>query len=102
SAFSRRQLALHCSIPTGKFRIVSPAADHICHVAPDVSVLERLGLRVGEYALAVGSLHRNKNFGAVEAAASRIGPAPFDLVVVGGEGQPAFRRQEPRSMRVKY
>lgn len=92
SEFSRGELTRYCSIAREKLRIVPPAAGHLAEVAPDPAILGRLGVRPGGYALAVGSLHPNKNFAAVEAAAAALAPAPFQFVVVGGETHSVFRR----------
>lgn len=91
SEFSRGELAARCGIPLGKIEVVSPSAQHILEVTPDDTILGRFRLRDRGFALCVGSVQENKNLGVVEEAGRHLKAAPFDMVVVGGRGQSAFR-----------
>ena len=50
SQFSKAELSARCSISGGKLHVISPSADHVRHVTPDESILDRLGLRSRGYA----------------------------------------------------
>ena len=65
--------------------------DHLADVAPDERVLERLGLRSGDFLLAVASDNPTKNLPALVTAFGRRRVAqPASLVIVGGRNEQVF------------
>lgn len=84
SAHSRSRL-LHHSIGGGRpVDIVPNGADHILSEAEDRSVLDRHGLRAGEYLLAIGSAARHKNIAMLARACGGRADRAIPLVIAGG------------------
>ncbi|MFL6681078.1 MAG: glycosyltransferase family 4 protein [Burkholderiaceae bacterium] len=95
SAFSRVRLADALGVDERRLAVVPEGSDHLAGVVPDDSVLERLGLRSGDFLLAVGSDNPTKNLPALVAAfARRRTVAPAQLVIVGGRNERVFSAGE--------
>jgi glycosyltransferase involved in cell wall biosynthesis len=91
SAFSRRRLARALGVEEDRIAVVPEGSDHLAGVAPDERVLARLGLRSGDFLLAVASDNATKNLPALVAAFGRGGAAlPSRLVVAGGRNERVF------------
>jgi glycosyltransferase involved in cell wall biosynthesis len=91
SAFSRGRLARALGVDEQRIPVVPEGSDHLADVAPDERVLARLGLRSGDYLLAVASDNPTKNLPALVAAFEGRGSAqPARLVIVGGRNERVF------------
>lgn len=82
SEFSRRELAAVLPVAEKDILVAKNGADHLT-IAPDLSVVERLGLVGVPYFLTVGNLTRNKNLAVAIRALARLQPTPIRLVAVG-------------------
>jgi len=91
SAFSRRRLAHALHVDERRIAVIPEGSDHLAGVAPDEGVLARLGLRSGDFLLAVASDNPTKNLPALVAAFGRRGVAsPGYLVIAGGRNERVF------------
>lgn len=84
SRFSARRLATCLGVPADRFAVIANAATHIRTTTPDLSALDRFGLRHKGYLLAVGNQSPNKNIGRLIEAHAKSGAATLPLVVAGG------------------
>lgn len=91
SQFSRGRLVSALGVPCDQVEVVGGAVDHVDRVQPDLSLIERLSLQDKPYLLAIGSLHPNKNIGALETAMADPRLVGLHLVVVGGRSPSVFR-----------
>ena len=83
SEFSRRQLAEFRVAPYEKIAVLHNGADHLRRVAPDASIVARLGLRTGAYVVALANVQRHKNIGILLEAFARPGLAGERLILIG-------------------
>ncbi|MEO7239165.1 MAG: glycosyltransferase family 1 protein [Gemmatimonadales bacterium] len=83
SEFSRSELVRWMQVAEDKIRVVPCGHEHILATRADPDVLERLGLGVRPYVLAVGSSARHKNLEAVSSAIRLLGPQGWDYVLAG-------------------
>lgn len=97
SQHSARRLQHHGIGGGREFAVLPNGIDHFGEIAPDTAILPRLGLRPGDYLLAIGARARHKNIALLIAAYHAWkGPKP-PLVLVGapwvglesGSAQPA-------------
>jgi glycosyltransferase involved in cell wall biosynthesis len=95
SQFSQGRLALALRVPPSEIDVVSCAADHVTRMHPDLSLVDRLGLRGKPYVLAIGSLHPNKNIATLETVMMDRRLAHLQLVVAGGKDHPNVFRSTP-------
>ena len=90
SAFSRDRLVEFGIAPLSKIEVIHNGVDHIYKVVPDRTILERLTLRPGRYAVALANTQRHKNIGILLRAFARPELAKVTLVLVGREDEAAF------------
>jgi glycosyltransferase involved in cell wall biosynthesis len=91
SAFSRGRLARALAVDEQGVAVIPEGSDHLAGVAPDERVLARLGLKSGDFLLAVASDNPTKNLAALVAAFGRRGVCePSRLVIVGGRNDRVF------------
>lgn len=83
SEFSRREIAKYYDINTSKVPVCYEGADHMTAVAPDKSILDRLGLAGRPYLLGVGINSRNKNIENAVAAFLASGLTDTLFVLTG-------------------
>ena len=96
SSFAAGAVAQHFGIAADRIAVVPNAADHLLRLAPDRSVLDRLGLPERGFILAVGSRSRRKNLAAIHRAIRGIHGCP-PLVVAGGGVSRAFATADAAS-----
>ena len=91
SAFSRDRLVARVGIAPERVAILQESGEHMLPIEAHAGTLQRLGLRVGGYFVAVGSANPAKNFVALLKAVAGL-PARFDgrLVVIGGVNRGVF------------
>ncbi len=82
SEFSRREIAKWYGADVCAMRVSYVGADHILQVAPDNSIIDRLGLAGRKFFLGVG-LSVNKNGATVAQALRKAGLADTLLVITG-------------------
>lgn len=97
SEFSRKELASALRLPISRFAVIPNSAEHIRRIAPDETVLPRLGIESGRFFLAVGTMTRNKNIALAMEASSLLARADHPLVVVGGGNEQVFGGTSHRS-----
>jgi len=91
SAFSRLRLARALGIDEQRLAVIPEGCDHLSGVQSDERVLARLGLRSGDFLLAVASDNLTKNLPALVAAFARqVAAGPGRLVIVGGSNERVF------------
>ena len=90
SQFSKQELAGLGRLPAERIAVIPNGIDHWQAVEPNWEVLERLGLRRGEYLLAVGSQNPNKNTGALLQAFQQLDRTDLQLVLVGAANKAVF------------
>jgi glycosyltransferase involved in cell wall biosynthesis len=84
SEFSRQELQRYFSIPVEKIKVMPLGCDHLLDVAPDPSILERTGLKKGQFVLGVSSQSAIKNFeGLSRAWAMLARPGGMKLAIAG-------------------
>ncbi len=88
SVFSRSRLALHLGVAASRLAVVPNGCDHLQAIAPDDSVIARLGLAGTRFLLAVGSTNPTKNLAALVAAYARLPADPQRRLVIVGGGNP--------------
>lgn len=94
SEFSRSELVDSLGLSERDIGVCPNSAEHLARVRPDSSVLERFQLKAGRYFLAVGSLKKNKNVQVAIEAMQVLGRTDHPLIVVGGENDRVFSRQD--------
>lgn len=82
SEFSRSEIGKWYGVDVSHMRVSYVGADHILRVAPDYSIIERLGLKDRKYFFGVG-MSVNKNGASVAEALRRSGLTDTLLVVTG-------------------
>ena len=99
--FSESEMEKYYPASRGKVAVVSCGWQHIERVVQDDSVLERKGLRKGEYFFAMSSLAPNKNLKWI-AETARLNPDDI-FVVAGGVNAKVFGEHDiPEAANVKY
>lgn len=93
SAFSQQELSRHLGVRAAEIGVVPESGEHMLRLTPDDRILDRHGLRMRPYVLAVSSNHLGKNFGFVAEALLRLGQPPFDVVVAGGGNSAVFSQR---------
>lgn len=97
SEFSRAELAAVFRVPAQNIDVVYNAVDHFAAIAPDDSILERLGLKTNSFFLLVGTMKPNKNLDFAIRAFEALGDPNQKLVVVGGTAPTVFKSDGPKS-----
>lgn len=82
SEFSRSELGKWYGADTSKIKVCYVGADHISRIAPDHSIIERLGLKGRKFFLGVGA-GNNKNAETVIAAMQEAGLDDTLLMITG-------------------
>lgn len=90
SGHSRTRLMHHGIGAERPVDIIPNGADHILSETEDRSVLDRHGLRAGEYLLAIGSAARHKNIAMLARACDRRADRGIPLVIAGGGDAQVF------------
>jgi glycosyltransferase involved in cell wall biosynthesis len=88
SQFSRERLSAVLGVAPEEITVTGAGCDHVDRVAPNPSVLDRLGLRPNTYVLAVASRAPHKNLALLERAAPGLAARELRVVLVGGSGRP--------------
>lgn len=83
SEFARQELITRLGASADRIRAVYHGCEHLEDVEPDVSVINKHGLRSGEYVLAVSSPSRRKNFHSLAAACRLLDGFGHRFVAVG-------------------
>lgn len=91
SDFSRHELASVLRLAPASIPVFSNSAEHFAATVPDLSVIERLGLKPYNFFLSVGSMTRNKNIALAVQAAKKLNRSDMPLVVVGGDNSKVFQ-----------
>ncbi|MDE1173250.1 MAG: glycosyltransferase family 1 protein [Parvibaculaceae bacterium] len=89
SYFSRGELADVLGVPARDIIVATNGAEHLA-IAPDETVVGRLGLDQTPFFVMVGNLTRNKNLAVVVRALNRLKPGCAKLVAVGSFNQSVF------------
>lgn len=90
SEFSRSELVKLAIAPPDRIHVVPNGLDHVLRVIPDSTVLERLRLAPGQYALALANTMPHKNIGLLLRAFTRAALNDLKLVLVGTDNAEAF------------
>lgn len=91
SAFSRGRLLACLPLRPDRVAVVPNGADHLAALAPDPTVLTRLGLTPGRFLLAVASANPSKNLPRLVEAFGRLPAAlGLQLAIVGGANPRVF------------
>jgi glycosyltransferase involved in cell wall biosynthesis len=91
SDFSRREIGTVFGVDPDGIAVIPNATDHFAALAPDETILQRLGLAGGDYFLLVGTLKPNKNIAFALRAFETLGATGQKLVVVGGVHSQVFK-----------
>jgi glycosyltransferase involved in cell wall biosynthesis len=91
SEFSRNRIVARLGLDPAKVAVMYEGADHILRVAPDPGMLERHGLRPGQFALVVGSQVAHKNLAALQEVATALERRGMALAIVGGSNAEVFQ-----------
>lgn len=91
SGFSRQELARYLRIPPAHMPVIREGHEHLSSILPAEDAPGRLGLRSGQYVLAVGSLSANKNLSVCAGALERLGDSGLQLAVTGRLNGRVFR-----------
>ncbi|MFS0725638.1 glycosyltransferase family 4 protein [Paenibacillus sp. 1P07SE] len=94
SHFSKSEIQRYCGIGEGKIAVHHLGVDHMAKTVADAAILERHGLKPGNYVLAVSSRSPNKNFDAIVRAIRHLGDTSYDCVIVGGANSQVFGQAE--------
>lgn len=89
SEFSKTELIREFGDRTSLVRLPE-GVDHIERAIPDFGVMDKFGLGLRPYVLAVSSLAGHKNFRIIPEAIRVIGDTGFDVVIVGGKNASVF------------
>jgi len=90
SDFSRGRLVAALGVAPARLSLLGLGADHLQGVAPDLSLLDRHGLRRAPFLLAVASANPTKNLAALVAAFGGLPPGTQRLVIAGGGNAQVF------------
>lgn len=91
SEFSAAELTRFMGMEPAKVRVIPPGSEHLRHVTPDRSILDRLSLVGQKFVLAVGSQSPHKNFTRFLEAVGPIVRHGYRVVIVGGANPRIFR-----------
>ncbi len=97
SDFSRQELASVFRVPVEGIDVVYNAVDHFAAIAPDETIIQRLGLKTNGFFLLVGTMKPNKNLDFAIRAFEALGDPDQKLVVVGGTAPTVFKSDGPKS-----
>lgn len=100
SNYSRKDIMDYYHIPSGKFAIVYTSWEHFNRVKADSGILEKYGLKKGEYCFSLGSRYYHKNFRWIAEAAIQN---PQYVFVVSGSNllsssDSALDEKKPQNM----
>lgn len=97
SEFSRQELAAVFKVPASGIDVVYNAVDHFAAIAPDDSIIDRLGLSTKGFFLLVGTMKPNKNLEFAIRAFEALADSSQKLVVVGGSAPTVFKSKDAAS-----
>ena len=83
SEYSRRRLAEFGVAPLSKIAVIHNGVDHLTTIAPDDSIVARLGLERGRYVTALANTQKHKNIRVLMEAFARPGLSSTRLVLIG-------------------
>lgn len=93
SEFARRELSRWLGKDPKRFNVIYNGGDHLQHVTPNDSIIDRISLRGKRYFLSVATISRHKNLmGLIQAAAQVKDDILF--VVVGDKYQRVFSSKD--------
>ncbi|OGT14392.1 MAG: hypothetical protein A3F73_10560 [Gallionellales bacterium RIFCSPLOWO2_12_FULL_59_22] len=90
SHFSEGELVRYCGAPQDKIAVVHLGVDHMNRLQPDYHVLQKHGLGIKPYVLAVGSLSPHKNYMRLAQAFDLLRNEDVDIVIAGGANSMVF------------
>ncbi len=91
SEHSRDHLESAGIFPKGKAHIIHCGSDHVLGLAPDDTILDRLGVAPSSYFLMVGSLAPHKNMRFLISSLSGHLPPGAKLIIAGGGNSKVFQ-----------
>jgi len=91
SEFSRDRIVARLGLDRSQIAVLYEGADHILHVPPDPSTLDRHNLRPGEFVLVVGSHVAHKNLEALREAAGMLRRRGMVIALAGAANADVFR-----------
>jgi glycosyltransferase involved in cell wall biosynthesis len=91
SDFSRDQLVHFGVAPRISIRVIHNGIDHIGNLAPDGSILTRLGLQPGQFVVSLANTQAHKNIPMLLRAFADPALADVTLVLFGSHGADQFR-----------
>jgi len=100
SAFSRDELADVLRLRPDAIAVAPNGADHVERIAPDASIIARLGLSGRPYFVALGNLTPNKNIGVMVRALARLSDPDLRLVLIGAHASIFGRAAEAIDPRI--
>ena len=90
SDYSRRQLADFGVAPLSKIAVVHNGVDHLTSIAPDDSIIAKLGLQPGRFVTALANTQKHKNIRVLMEAFARPALRDTPLVLIGKSGAADF------------
>jgi glycosyltransferase involved in cell wall biosynthesis len=93
SEFSRSEIVRFLGASAERVAVVREGADHMHRIVAEPAVLAASGLAPGRFVLAVGSLSKHKNLGALRELALLLANRNMTLVIAGGLAPGVFQRQ---------
>jgi glycosyltransferase involved in cell wall biosynthesis len=91
SEFSRHRIAVRLQLDPARIGVIYEGADHILHASSDSAILQRHGLRRGQFALVVGSRVAHKNLAGLQEAAKTLQRRGMSIAVAGASDLNVFR-----------
>jgi len=99
---SAKRLGKKFMRPATDFKVIHCGHEHALRTPADNSILTRMNLTKGKFALAVSSMMRNKNFRGAAAGIREAGLTDLPLVVVGGTHKGVFNNSEVMPEDARY
>ena len=90
SNYSRHMLAEHGVAPLEKIEVIHNGVDHLVTATPDTSIIARLHLTLGGFAVALANTQEHKNIRVLLRAFDRPAMRHVPLVLVGRSGPADF------------
>jgi glycosyltransferase involved in cell wall biosynthesis len=90
SEFAKSELIATLDVTAERVRVSGEGWQHLERIAPQVSVLEKHGLKPGGYVLSVSSLAPHKNFRVIARALEHLKDCGLTVVVAGAVDERVF------------
>ena len=94
SNFSKQELSHFLGVNDQTLNVIYEGKEHMIHVSPDRSIIDRNNLGDRPFVLAVGSMSPHKNFSAVIKAVEQLSDQDIAIVIVGGKNTKSFASYE--------